>query len=214
MASCGNRREYLAVEGKRLGKGGRGGIRTHGELAPTPVFKTGALNRSATRPFLGPRTYHACRNPASAALTAPGGGRLLVTMTATRELEPVTDASHLYEVERRAYHLQRPGFRVAELQLSPTQKVPWHYHSNISDVLRARRRDAALPAEAEAGGAAEAWRELCRRGWPAASGDQRRQHVADLPDHAGVGDTTMCRWSDGQAACARRPGESCPRYRA
>ncbi len=56
-------------------------------------------------------------------------------MSATRKLEPVKDASHLYEVERRAYHLQRPGFRVAELQLSPTQKVPWHYHSNISDTF-------------------------------------------------------------------------------
>src|SRR5436309_10357024 len=30
--------------------GGRGGIRTHGRLAPTPVFKTGALNHSATSP--------------------------------------------------------------------------------------------------------------------------------------------------------------------
>ncbi len=30
--------------------GGRGGIRTHGRLAPTPVFKTGALNHSATLP--------------------------------------------------------------------------------------------------------------------------------------------------------------------
>ena len=56
-------------------------------------------------------------------------------MTATRKLEPVKDASHLYEVERRAYHLQRPGFRVAELQLSPTQKVPWHFHTNISDTF-------------------------------------------------------------------------------
>ena len=30
--------------------GGWGGIRTHGGLAPTPVFKTGALNHSATHP--------------------------------------------------------------------------------------------------------------------------------------------------------------------
>jgi fatty-acyl-CoA synthase len=29
---------------------GWGGIRTHGGLAPAPVFKTGALNRSATHP--------------------------------------------------------------------------------------------------------------------------------------------------------------------
>lgn len=56
-------------------------------------------------------------------------------MSAPRTLEAVKDASHLYEVERRAYHLQRPGFRIAELQLSPTQKVPWHFHSNISDTF-------------------------------------------------------------------------------
>ena len=45
------------------------------------------------------------------------------------------DASHLYEVERRAEHAARPGFRIMELQLSPTQKVPWHTHSNISDTF-------------------------------------------------------------------------------
>ena len=32
--------------------GGWGGIRTHEELAPLPVFKTGALNRSATHPWV------------------------------------------------------------------------------------------------------------------------------------------------------------------
>ena len=32
--------------------GGRGGIRTHGGLAPSAVFKTAALNHSATRPSL------------------------------------------------------------------------------------------------------------------------------------------------------------------
>jgi hypothetical protein len=35
---------------KSIRYGGRGEIRTHGGLAPTPVFKTGALNRSATHP--------------------------------------------------------------------------------------------------------------------------------------------------------------------
>ena len=34
-----------------MGSGGRGGIRTHGTLAGTPVFKTGALNHSATLPL-------------------------------------------------------------------------------------------------------------------------------------------------------------------
>ena len=36
--------------GLRQGGGGWGGIRTHGGLAPTAVFKTAALNRSATHP--------------------------------------------------------------------------------------------------------------------------------------------------------------------
>jgi mannose-6-phosphate isomerase-like protein (cupin superfamily) len=49
--------------------------------------------------------------------------------------QAVKDASHLYEVERRALHAERPGFRISELQLSPTQKVPWHTHSNISDTF-------------------------------------------------------------------------------
>ena len=50
-------------------------------------------------------------------------------------MEAVKDASALYEVERRAYHAQRPGFRIAELQISPTQKVPWHYHNNVHDTF-------------------------------------------------------------------------------
>jgi quercetin dioxygenase-like cupin family protein len=47
----------------------------------------------------------------------------------------VKDPSGLYEVERRAYHAARPGFRIAELQISPTQKVPWHYHNNVHDTF-------------------------------------------------------------------------------
>ena len=49
--------------------------------------------------------------------------------------QPVKDASHLYEVERRARHAERPGFRVSELQISPTQQVPWHFHSNVGDTF-------------------------------------------------------------------------------
>jgi len=50
-------------------------------------------------------------------------------------MQPVKDSSGLYEVERRAYHAARPGFRIAELQISPTQKVPWHYHNNVHDTF-------------------------------------------------------------------------------
>src|SRR5260370_38171225 len=57
--------------------------------------------------------------------------------------EGVKDASHLYEVERRARHAERPGFRISELQIGPRQQVPWHYHSTIQDtfyVLEGRLR--------------------------------------------------------------------------
>ena len=50
-------------------------------------------------------------------------------------MDPVKDASHLYEVERRAMLAARPGFRISELQISPTQTVPWHYHSNVQDTF-------------------------------------------------------------------------------
>jgi hypothetical protein len=42
--------ETVATPLISLHNGGRGGIRTHGTLAGTPVFKTGALNHSATLP--------------------------------------------------------------------------------------------------------------------------------------------------------------------
>jgi len=51
------------------------------------------------------------------------------------EAQPLKDASALYEVERRVYHAERPGFRIGELQISPTQKVPWHFHNNIDDTF-------------------------------------------------------------------------------
>ena len=52
-----------------------------------------------------------------------------------KTIEPVKNASHLYEVERRAEHAARPGFRITELQISKKQKVPWHYHSNVADTF-------------------------------------------------------------------------------
>ena len=58
-------------------------------------------------------------------------------------MEPVRDASHLYEVERRARHAERPGLKITELQISPSQKVPWHCHTHVQDtfyVLEGRLR--------------------------------------------------------------------------
>ena len=49
--------------------------------------------------------------------------------------EALKDGSGLYEVERRALYGERPGFRISELQISPTQSVPWHFHNNIDDTF-------------------------------------------------------------------------------
>jgi quercetin dioxygenase-like cupin family protein len=43
------------------------------------------------------------------------------------------DSSELFE--HVAYHAERPGFRISEIRLSPTQRVPWHHHSNIQDTF-------------------------------------------------------------------------------
>ena len=64
----------------------------------------------------------------------------------------VKDSSGLYEVERRARHAERPGFRITELQIGPKQQVPWHYHNNIQDtfyVLAGRLRIFVRDPKAE-----------------------------------------------------------------
>ncbi len=37
--------------------------------------------------------------------------------------------------ERVTRHAERPGFRISELRMSPTQRVPWHYHTSIQDTF-------------------------------------------------------------------------------
>jgi quercetin dioxygenase-like cupin family protein len=53
----------------------------------------------------------------------------------TGGMKTMKDAANTYPVERRAEHAARPGFRITELQISTTQKVPWHYHSNVQDTF-------------------------------------------------------------------------------
>jgi mannose-6-phosphate isomerase-like protein (cupin superfamily) len=50
-------------------------------------------------------------------------------------MDALTDSSHLYEVERRARHAERPGFRITALQIGPRQQVPWHCHTRIQDTF-------------------------------------------------------------------------------
>jgi quercetin dioxygenase-like cupin family protein len=50
-------------------------------------------------------------------------------------MEGTKNSSHLLDVEKQAHHASRPGFRIAEIIITPTQKVPWHYHSNVQDTF-------------------------------------------------------------------------------
>ena len=50
-------------------------------------------------------------------------------------MQGLRDGGHLYEVERRAYHAERPGFRITELQIGPEQQVPWHAHTAVQDTF-------------------------------------------------------------------------------
>ena len=50
-------------------------------------------------------------------------------------MEATHEAERPFEVERSANHAERPGFRIAELQISPSQKVPWHYHTSVQDTF-------------------------------------------------------------------------------
>jgi hypothetical protein len=39
-------------------------------------------------------------------------------------MQPLKAADSTYEVERRAYHAARPGFRIAEMQIGPRGSAP------------------------------------------------------------------------------------------
>jgi quercetin dioxygenase-like cupin family protein len=50
-------------------------------------------------------------------------------------MEDGNDTKLHFEAERSARHAERPGFRITELQISPSQKVPWHYHTSVQDTF-------------------------------------------------------------------------------
>src|SRR2546427_4110882 len=91
--------------------GGESGIRTHGRFNPSPVFKTGALNRSAISP-IGSRS--------------PGQRRILA-----RE-------GHLPKTTRSEEHtseLQSQSNLVCRLLLEKKKKI--RCHDNVSSRIKA-----------------------------------------------------------------------------
>jgi quercetin dioxygenase-like cupin family protein len=49
--------------------------------------------------------------------------------------EDPSGSSSGLNVERMVRHVERPEFRITELQISPAQEVPWHWHTNIADTF-------------------------------------------------------------------------------
>jgi quercetin dioxygenase-like cupin family protein len=50
-------------------------------------------------------------------------------------MSTLKDGTALYQVERRARYGERPGFRITELQIGPTQEIPWHTHHQAQDTF-------------------------------------------------------------------------------
>ncbi len=50
-------------------------------------------------------------------------------------MDALKNADHLYEVERRVRHAERPNFRISELRISASQSVPWHCHTRVTDTF-------------------------------------------------------------------------------
>lgn len=53
--------------------------------------------------------------------------------TREKSLNKVEDKLEI--AEHVATYAERDGFRVVELKVSPSQEVPWHFHSHISDTF-------------------------------------------------------------------------------
>jgi mannose-6-phosphate isomerase-like protein (cupin superfamily) len=50
-------------------------------------------------------------------------------------MQTVKEPARAYQVERRSHHAVRPGFRISEMQIGPTQTIPWHYHTRTQDTF-------------------------------------------------------------------------------
>jgi quercetin dioxygenase-like cupin family protein len=50
-------------------------------------------------------------------------------------MKPTSAPPPNYQVEFKTTHASRPGFRINELRISPSQCVPWHYHNHIQDTF-------------------------------------------------------------------------------
>ena len=45
------------------------------------------------------------------------------------------DSDNELGIERIEYHLERPNFRICELQIGPSEQIPWHIHTDVQDTF-------------------------------------------------------------------------------
>ena len=93
--------------------GGRGEIRTHGGREPTSVFKTGALNRSATLPET--EFYHNVYTL-----------NKIIRQISHREIQRVSYFQYVLDTK-----LQRDGHTHAELLSHENPQHPYLFHCRI-----------------------------------------------------------------------------------
>ncbi|MCD0502759.1 cupin domain-containing protein [Bordetella petrii] len=51
------------------------------------------------------------------------------------EKTDINTSSPPYEAERRVRHVDYPGLRITELQVSPGRSTPWHHHTEVQDTI-------------------------------------------------------------------------------
>jgi hypothetical protein len=136
---------WKGAEGGGLYSGGRGGIRTHERREPLPVFKTGALNHSATLP----RVLRSLRLRAAAIAqnsdllplgyprpSCPGTGpsaRLSKLRKTSPRRRDVPGGRSLARRNAACHHFvpHRPPLRVqSRTHMQPTPPVPAEIHSS------------------------------------------------------------------------------------
>ena len=153
-----------------MGDGGESGIRTHGRLAPTAVFKTAALNHSAISPLSLPAKARRARHyrslvpgilpstpsgPAAVPLSAPAS----CLREQDRCLKPL---GHLSEsLCWLAYRSQRASYQVRPV---PCPARPLRDSATSAQIVIATGISAPSSGSSTAG-----WRTLTGTSWVAAA---------------------------------------------
>ena len=190
----------------RDGASGGGGIRTRGRVAPSPVFKTGAFDHSATPP--GAASVTLVRAIARSPSCALDGGRaggpppLAARARARAPVAPDVDRAHARRLRGAGLRGRRRGRRGDGRRLRAAARIASRRAAVVALLRRRRRR--ARPSSGSS--RARMWRGAARATRPASScGSSARSCAAAT----GWRPSPRARASSRSAWCARSPSTSC-----